>query len=394
MTPQDRWLLPEGIEELLPPQAQHLEQLRRAVLDLYRAWGYEMVIPPLIEYLESLLTGMGSDLDLQTFKITDQLTGRMMGVRADMTPQVARIDAHRLKRNTPTRLCYLGSVLHTHPDGFGSSRSPLQTGAELYGHAGIEADVEVMCLMLATLRLAGVESIYLDLGHMGIFRGLTAQAGLDSEREGWLFGLLQRKAVPELRACLEEWRVEPRIGGMFLALVDLNGDAGVLDRARAQLRGAGRAARRAIDELERIGALLATRAGAAALHFDLAELRGYHYHTGVMFAAYRPGQGQALALGGRYDEIGRVFGRARPATGFSTDLLGLAGVGGESGAGERRILAPHDSDPSLLRLIARLRSRGEIVVTVLPGQRGNTKEMGRARRIEKRGGKWQVVRIT
>ena len=208
MNMTDRWLLPEGIEEVLPEQAKRLEQLRRQLLDTYESWGYDLVMPPFIEYLESLLTGTGNDLDLQTFKLTDQLTGRMMGIRADMTPQVARIDAHQLKRDTPTRLCYIGTVLHTRNDGFAGSRSPLQVGAELYGHAGIESDVEVISLMLQTLAISGLENPFIDLGHVGIYRELVKLAGLDKEQEATLFDSLQRKANTEIASYLKEWKLD------------------------------------------------------------------------------------------------------------------------------------------------------------------------------------------
>ena len=393
MSAGDRWLLPEGVEELLPPEAGRLECLRRAVLDLYRGWGYELVVPPLIEFLESLLTGMGSDLDLQTFKITDQLTGRMMGVRADMTPQVARIDAHRLKRRQPSRLCYLGPVLHTRPNGFASSRSPQQTGAELYGYAGIEADVEVMSLMLETLRLAGIGEVCLDIGHIGIYRGLASRAGLDANADNRLFGLLQRKSTAEIGEFLAQLRIRPKWAGMFLALIELSGGTEVLVAARRELRGAGRPVARAIDSLDRIADLLTKRGVDTAMHFDLAELRGYHYHTGVMFAAYRPGQGQALALGGRYDDVGRVFGRARPATGFSTDLQTLARVGKMPARDRGRILAPAAEDAGLRAAVARLRQRGEAVVVSLPGQAPVAGALGCDRVLVRRTGGWRVQKI-
>ena len=224
MNKTDRWLLPEGIEEVLPEQAKRLEQLRRTLLDTYESWGYDLVMPPLIEYLESLLTGTGNDLDLQTFKLTDQLTGRLMGVRADMTPQVARIDAHQLNRETPTRLCYMGTVLHTRTDGFAGSRSPLQVGAELYGHAGIESDVEVISLMLETLAKSGVAAPFVDLGHVGIYRELVKQAGLDREQEATLFDSLQRKANTEIAEYLKDWKLDSKIASAIAALTDLNGD--------------------------------------------------------------------------------------------------------------------------------------------------------------------------
>lgn len=388
---EGRWLLPEGIDEILPPHAMRLESLRRAILDLFQSWGYELVIPPLIEYLESLLTGMGRDLDLQTFKITDQLTGRLMGIRADMTPQVARIDAHYLKRDVPTRLCYLGPVLHTLPDGFGGSRNPFQVGTELYGHAGLESDVEILWLMLETLKLAEVTSIWVDIGHMGIFRGLAQEAQLSSEQESLLFDGLQRKAKPEIEVCLKEWGVDKRLQDMFITLIDLNGDISMLAEAHCALALASPSVRQALEELGAIAHLVQAQASEAHLHLDLADLRGYHYHTGVMFAAYIPGQGQALARGGRYNDIGRVFGRARPATGFSTDLKTLICLQPEKTTAEGAIYAPWPEDPLLAAEIRRLRKQGARVICTLPGQAGRPEALGCNRRLDRQGGQWVVV---
>jgi len=259
MNKTDRWLLPEGIEEVLPEQAKRLEQLRRQLLDMYATWGYELVMPPFIEYLESLLTGTGNDLDLQTFKLTDQLTGRLMGVRADMTPQVARIDAHQLNRETPTRLCYIGTVLHTRTDGFAGSRSPIQVGAELYGHAGIESDVEVMMLMLETLNVSGIEAPFVDLGHVGIYRELVKQAGLSEEQEATLFDSLQRKANTEIAAYLKEWKLDSKVADALTALTSLNGDESVLAEAKTVLKKMGKGVLNALDELTNIAALLKKR---------------------------------------------------------------------------------------------------------------------------------------
>jgi ATP phosphoribosyltransferase regulatory subunit len=391
MSLEDRWLLPEGIDELLPPQAMRLESLRRRLLDLFQSWGYELVIPPLIEYLESLLTGMGHDLELQTFKITDQLTGRLMGIRADMTPQAARIDA-RLKHNAPTRLCYLGPVLHTLPNGFDRSRNPFQVGAELYGHRGIESDAEVILLMLESLRLTGIAAVWLDLGHMGVFRGLARQAGLNPEQQGIVFDILQRKAQPELETYLKDARIAPWVMDMFIALMDLNGDAAILERARCVLAPACPEVQQALDELANIAHLVQARTSEKNhFHFDLAELRGYHYHTGVMFAAYIPGYGQALARGGRYDDIGRVFGRARPATGFSTDLKTLVSLQPFAFEPAGRVYAPWPSDPQLAAVIERLRKAGNHVICALPGQPGESLELRCNKRLERQGEQWVVV---
>lgn len=390
MNKTDRWLLPEGIEEVLPEQAKRLEQLRRQLLDTYESWGYDLVMPPFIEYLESLLTGTGNDLDLQTFKLTDQLTGRMMGVRADMTPQVARIDAHQLKKDTPTRLCYIGTVLHTRTDGFAGSRSPLQVGAELYGHAGIESDVEVMSLMLETLALAGIDNPFIDLGHVGIYRELVKQVGLDKEQEATLFDSLQRKANTEITAYLSEWKLDSKTADAISALTGLNGDESVLADAKKVLSKAGKGVLSALEELANISALLKDRLPGIKVHYDLAELRGYHYHTGTVFAAYVAGQGQAVALGGRYDDIGEVFGRARPATGFSTDLKTLLSLSTHKNNQVAAIYAPGDNDPELHKTIANLRQQGEKVICALPGQKGGAKEMLCNRELVKDGINWKV----
>ncbi|MET0101616.1 MAG: ATP phosphoribosyltransferase regulatory subunit [Sedimenticola sp.] len=393
MMDNKHWLLPEGIDEILPPNAYALEQLRRRLLDLYSSWGYELVFPPFIEYLESLLTGTGGDLDIQTFKLTDQITGRTMGIRADITPQVARIDAHQLRRDCPTRLCYLGTVLNTRPDGFAGSRSPLQIGAELYGHAGAESDLEILCLMLETMECAGVEEVYLDLGHVGIFRGLAEQAGLDSNQELALFEALQRKAVPEIEGLVAGFGVDEEIGGMLCALAELSGDD-ALEQARIRLKAASPSVLEAVAELEQLAVKLAERRPDVPVHYDLSELRGYHYHTGVVFAAFAPGLGQELARGGRYDEIGKVFGRARPARGFSADLKMLFRLGsGARQEPECGIYAPADDDPALLQTIKELRARGRRVVCALPGQSGDAQTMGCGEALEKQGEGWVVVAV-
>ncbi len=391
MTAEDRWLLPEGIEEILPPAASRLEQLRHRLLNLYASWGYELVIPPLIEFLESLLTGTGNDLELQTFKLTDQLSGRMMGVRADMTPQVARIDAHLLKRDGPVRLCYMGNVLRTRADGFGGSRSPYQAGVELYGHRGQESDLEVLTLMLETLVAAGVGGVHLDLAHVAIFRELARRAGLDPEREALLFEALQRKALPEIRQHLTAWAPPAPYGQQLLVLAELNGGPEVLDEAEVRLASAGEDVRAALATLRGLIAALRRQWPELPIHVDLAELRGYHYHTGVVFAAYAPGQGQAVAQGGRYDEIGQVFGRARPATGFSTDLATLLLLGSAPEAASTGIYAPAVADAALDRCVAELRGRGERVIRELPGATVKPEDLGCDRRLIWREGEWSVI---
>ncbi len=389
---ENRWLLPEGVDEYLPPEAARLEQLRRDLLDVFFSWGYELVIPPLIEYLESLLVGAGNDLDLETFKLIDQYTGRMMGVRADMTPQVARIDAHRLKREVPARLCYVDAVLHTRRHGFALSRNPLQIGAELYGHSGIESDIEMLRLMVRILRVAGLDHFHIDLGHVGIFRTLARDAGLSQEQEATLFDALQRKAKPEIAALLSAWPLEERQRGMLSALVDLNGGMEVLQEARRVLAAASSDVHIALDNLQQMAEAAQCQLATIQLHYDLAELRGYRYQSGVVFAAFAPGHSMEIARGGRYDEIGRLFGRTRPATGFSSDLKTLLALNPLPAPQASGILAPPWSDDDALRdLIRRLRSEGERVLFFLPGQEDDPAAMGCDRRIEVRDGQWVVV---
>ena len=395
MTDSKRWLLPEGIEEALPPLAERLEACRRQLLDLYHGWGYELVMPPLIEYLDSLLTGTGRDLDLQTFKLTDQLNGRLMGVRADMTPQVARIDAHSLNRDVPTRLCYMGTVLHTRPDGFAGSRSPLQVGAELYGHEGADGDVEMIRLMLETFRVCDVRDVFLDLGHVGIYRCLADAAGLSAETQAQLFEMLQRKALPEIREFLGAMDMSDDARARLMALAGLNGGPEVLDEAREALGGAGEAVSRALDVLSAIASDVQRRYPDVALHVDLAELRGFHYHTGAVFAAYVAGHGQELARGGRYDDIGRVFGRARPATGFSTDLKTLVRLSSQPLAtASRAIFAPPGGDGALDDTVRDLRARGERVIQGLEGQDNDARRMGCDRMLTRdSNNQWIVTEV-
>ena len=386
----ERWRLPDGIEELLPAEVMEIEALRRSVLDLFHGWGYETVIPPLIEYLESLLTGAGNDLDLQTFKLTDQLTGRMMGVRADMTPQVARIDAHRLNREGPTRLCYLGSVLHTRPEISGATRSPIQVGAELYGHGTIESDLEVIRLMLEMVKLAGHDSIVLDLGHVGIYRGLIELAGVSEVDEPQLFNALQCKASTELNEIANRVVVDDAARAQLIALNTLNGGVEVLQLAKQQLDSRFHAE---IEQLEKIVAVAEQQQWGVEFHFDLAELRGYDYHTGVLFAAYIPEQGDAVASGGRYDNVGEVFGRARPATGFSGDLKNLVTKPSEEHYPPASIFAPSTDSIELHREIERLRKTGERVVVELAGQKEDAAAMGCDRKLVQQEGGWAAVTI-
>lgn len=381
-----RWVLPDHIQDALPSDAHQLEALRRRLLDAFRVRGYQLVMPPLLEYLDSLTTGAGRDLALRTFTLVDQLSGRTMGVRADMTPQVTRIDAHLLNRQGVSRLCYCGSVLHTLPSTLTATREPLQLGAELYGHAGIEADVEILRLLAEVLRLAEVPASRIDIGHVGIFHALAARAGLVPGREEELFGLLQAKDVPELRRVLANVAEPAR--SALLALPELYGGPEVLDEAAARLPQDAEITA-LLDELRQLAAALAD----LPVSFDLADLRGYHYHSGVVFAAYGADSPAALALGGRYDRVGKAFGRARPAVGFSLDLRELVWRLPTLTAMAGAVLAPLDGDAALAEEVAVLRGRGEIVVTALPGHDGTWNEAGCDRQLVKRGDRWAVVSL-
>jgi ATP phosphoribosyltransferase regulatory subunit len=393
MLQKDPWLLPDGIEEVLPDDAKYLEDLRRKLLDVFAAWGYQLVIPPFIDYLDSLLTGAGHDLELQTFKLTDQLSGEMLGVRADMTPQVARIDAHNLRSAHPTRLCYEGTVLHTVGNPLERSRSPRQIGAELYGHAGKESDLEVIQLMLEMLAITGLQNVHLDLGHVGIYRELSAQAGLNPQQESELFALLQGKAKTELIELVNSYAIAEPFKLMLLKLVELNGGAEVLKKAQQVFAAANDKVKQALSELQTIADKLAVLFPELPINFDLAELRGYHYHTGVVFAAFVPTVGREIARGGRYDNIGKIFGRARPATGFSADLKFLAFLGKSAYPTEpsTAIFAPCDDDYDLIVKIRDLRARGITVIQQLPGQAGGAHELNCSAVLEKHNQNWQVL---
>ena len=373
-----RWLLPEHIEDVLPAEARAIERLRRATLDLFETHGYELVAPPLLEYVESLLSGTGRDLYLVTFKLVDQLSGRMMGVRADHTPQVARIDAHLLNRQGVARLCYCGSVLHTVPAGMTKMREPIQIGAELYGHAGLEADLEIVGLMIAALKKAGIARVHLDLGNPTIYRALTEKSGLNAEDSEALFHAVQQKDAPAAR----------ELGGEALAaLTALNGGRDVIARARKQLPSLP-AIGLALNALDRLAARC--EAPGVDISVDLAELGGFNYESGLVFAAFTPGSPDAIARGGRYDEVGASFGRARSATGFTMDLRSLAALAPRP-APRGGILAPAGEEPDLLEAIESLRAAGDIVVREMPGQEKHREELGCDRRLEKKDGKWRVT---
>lgn len=366
MSHKDRWLLPEGIDELMPAQAAQLEVLRRKLVDRMQGWGYQLVFPPLVEYLDSLLTGTGKSLDLQTFKLTDQMSGRLMGIRADMTPQVARMAAHNLRdQQGVIRLCYIGNVLHTLPDGQGTSRNPIQLGAEIYGHAGPESDMEIVQLMIETL--GDIPDLLLDMGHVGIYRGLAHSAGLNAEQEQELFSALQRKSAPDIESLLTRYKLSASHHAMLLALAELNGGTEVLDKAQQILSEAPESVQKALVTLSTIANMIHQRLPGLALNFDLAELRGYHYHTGVVFAAYQRGTAQAIAMGGRYDDIGEDFGQAQPATGFSLDLKTLVNQLTTEVATSQAIAVTWADDEQQHMVVEQLRNQGEVVVYQLSG---------------------------
>ena len=379
------WLLPENIADVLPSEARKIEDLRRRMLDNFRLYGYEMVMPPLLEYLESLLTGAGQDTDLRTFKLVDQLSGRTLGIRADMTTQVARIDAHLLNRDSVTRLCYASSVLHTRPSGLHATREPLQIGAEIYGHGGLEADAEIQELALSSLAQAGITQVRLDLCHVGVLRAIIANDALARQQAAQLFDLLQAKDVPGLQELSRNY--QPQVRAALLALPGLYGDIDVIAKARQILPPFAGIAQ-AIDEL----VALAQLAGEANVTIDLADLRGYHYHSGVMFAAYVPGLPNAVVRGGRYDHVGEAFGRSRPATGFSMDLRELARLlpGAER---KRAIRAPWGTEAGLREKITELRQAGEVVIQSFPGHENDQDEFDCDRAVELSDGNWIIKNL-
>nr|WP_281769950.1 ATP phosphoribosyltransferase regulatory subunit [Lautropia mirabilis] len=364
---KNRWLLPEGISDLLPDAAQDLEGLRRAMLDTYRRHGFELVLPPLVEYLDSLLIGSGGDLDLKTFKLVDQLSGQSLGVRADITPQVSRIDAHLLQQRDINRLCYAASVLRTRPSGQEGSREPIQIGAEVYGHAGIEADIEVIDLLLQSLALAELGPVRLDINHLGLASLLLAE--LEGVDEEVVLQLLQARDLPSLRELLAPWSQQPAAAAL-LTLPECFGPAeSAMARARTVLAPWPQATPH-LDALDAVlGSLrLARHAGQVSLAIDLADVQGFRYHTGLGFAAYVEGHARAVGRGGRYDGIGAAFGRGRPATGFSLDLRELVELRRDRHTPPAIIVAPWSDDPALLAFIDTLRAQGETVLQLLPGQ--------------------------
>jgi len=376
------WVLPDHIADVLPSEARHIEELRRQLLDTARGYGCELVMPPLLEHLESLLTGTGEALDLQTFKLVDQLSGRMMGLRADTTPQVARIDAHLLNRSGVARLCYCGPVVHTRPDRPHATREPLQFGAEIYGHAGLEADLEVLLLALDCLKATQVSWLTVDLADARIVRALFAGVPVEAQRLRDVHAALAAKDASTLSRLTREFPAASREG--LAALLSLYGDASVLAEARRVLP-ASPAIVQALDQLEWIGRHLE----GAAVSYDLADLRGYAYYSGMRFGVYTPGASDALVRGGRYDEVGAVFGRNRPAVGFSLDVKELVGVVAKRPL-KAAIRAAWGEQPELRAAIARLRADGETVVCVLPGHESEVDEFHCDRELVAEHGHWVV----
>ena len=389
MSSRTRWLLPAGIEEVLPNEAAVVELYRRKLLDLFSTWGYQLVIPPFIEFVDSLLVGECDDLNLQTFKLTDQLSGRMMGVRADMTPQVARIDAHMLKDQGPTRLCYCGTVLHTRPETAGGTRSPLQIGAELYGHKGLRSDVEIISLMIRTLDACGNNNILLDIGHTGIFETLVNKAKLPEDIESELFAMLQRKSLPDISVLLASADCTSDIKQAIISLVDMHGSSEILQHARERLIVGGDDLIQCIDYIETLTKELVPKFDHTTIHYDLAESRGYHYQKGIVFSAFSENNGIELARGGRYDDIGESFGRARPAIGFSADMRQLI-TNNKNSNSLNAIYAPLSVDPELDNKVSELRAKGETVICGMTKNLNEATSIGCNRILQKNNNKWVI----
>ncbi|MFT7228438.1 MAG: ATP phosphoribosyltransferase regulatory subunit [Methylophilaceae bacterium] len=382
------WLLPEFIEDVMPAEAGRIESLRRQLLDMFKVHGYQYVIPPTLEYVESLITGTGSKLDIATFKVVDQLTGRMMGIRADTTPQAARIDAHMLNHQGVSRLCYAGKVLRTAPSGLARTREPLQVGAELFGHTGVESDIEIQCLMIKSLQAIGLTDLHIDFSHVGLFESLIEAGSIDEDLENALYGALLSKdktLVAELANGLDK-----TIKQALIDLTDLNGDVSVLKCAQTTLPALPNI-QKALQDLTRVAEKLVSL--DIQIGFDLSELRGYHYHSGLVFAAYAQSYSGPLALGGRYDEVGESFGRARPATGFSLDLRGVV-TALSAPALAKGILAPVSDDVALQVKIDTLRAEGQIVIQALPNDETNLEELNCDQTLKQTNGEWQVMSLT
>ena len=394
---KNRWLLPDGVQETLAPDALAVESLRRKILKIYHSWGYDLIMPAMIEYMDSLLTGTAHSLDLKTFSLVDQLTGKQMGVRSDMTPQAARIDAHLLadsnRKQRITRLCYCGHLLHAQGEGITSSRTPLQIGAEIFGNDSIGADVEVVSLMIATLHASGLNTVSIDIGHVGIFRSLIKNTSLDEEQENRLFDMLQRKSIPELQNYLAELSLSEEMRELFCQLALLNGNLSIIDEARRVYHGHSKQLLKSLDHIEAVVLGVQGRYPDTLIHCDLSELRGYSYHTGLVFSAFLPGQGKEIARGGRYDDVGEVFGNARPATGFSADLLSLYQLSNQLKEIEPAVLAPDINDSELESMIQSLRAQKVRVIVDLSGGDCSPQEQNCDRILTRKNRAWVVQQV-
>ncbi len=383
------WLLPDGIEEILAPEASSIEALRRQLLELYRTWGYQLVMTPMIENLDSLLTGTAHCLELQTFTVVDQISGKQMGIRSDMTPQVARMDAHLLAAESEiNRLSYCGHLLHTKPSGITSSRAPLQIGAEIFGSSDLQSDIEVISLMIETLQAAGIKAFSIDIGHVGIFSELMTNFDLSAEAEKALFDKLQRKSIPEINEYVSQLNLSEAQNNQLQQLALLNGELDTISQARQLFDKNLTKIHSYLDVIEKVAQHLKNNYSDVAIHCDLAELRGYEYHTGIVFAAYVAGQGTEIARGGRYDNVGELFGKARPATGFSTDLIALQRLAKSPHALAKATLAPNTDDAACAALIKSLRASGDIVIIDLSNGKLSAKEQNCHKIIKHKDGQW------
>ena len=392
MSKDKYWLLPEGVDESLPYEASGIESLRRSMLDNFSRWGYQLVIPPIIEYVDSLLAGGAEDLDLQTFKVVDRGTGRLIGLRADMTPQLTRIDTHRMPTKSPQRLCYAGPVAHTFSEKFAGSRNPLQIGAELFGHSGVESDAEIITLLVNSLLIANIRSLTLEVTHIGIFRGICSGASFTDEFEDQVLEVLVKKDRTSLTEMLEGEGVDSVVMTNLLLLIDLNGDLDIINEARKKFSSLPESVSEAIEELAALCDLLKQFIPEVELHVDLAELRGYRYHSGIMFAAYVPEMGRSIAWGGRYDGVQKQLGRDRGATGFSTDLRILEQFLEKDERFETVVIAPSGNDKKLLAAMGRYRKEGYTVIQSLPGQSDEWNQLSIEFRLVSRNDEWILER--
>ncbi|MFC3853908.1 ATP phosphoribosyltransferase regulatory subunit [Salinispirillum marinum] len=392
MNNTDRWLLPDAIEEVQPPMATHVEALRRRTLDLFQTWGYEQVMPPQAEFLESLQTGLGNDLDLLTFKVTDQLSGRLLGISPDLTQQVARMDAHSIGRMGVARYCYCAPVLHARKSSLLSSRNPLQVGAEIYGSSELSADIEVICLMVALAQSLGLDSLTLDIGHVSIYHAVIDALALNDTQRAELYGLMRQRALPELKAWVHANVADPEAQALLMDMPTWSGSVELLHDLTSRL--AQYQVESQLTALQDLLAVLQQRHPEVRLHLDLAELRDYNYHTGLVFSLFHKEHGHAIAKGGRYDDTGAAYGRSRPATGFSADLKTLGSLT-DPGLRQvrRRIYAPVGADASLQQTVEQLRGEGAVVVQGFSGEPAEAKELNCSHRLETLSGTWQVVAV-